>query len=61
MESADCVAATGGLRSGVRLPSLGRDRHRVLFGSCGPSFQDSMYLLVYDYESATKETSAGCF
>ena len=60
MESADCVAAAGSLRSGVRLPSVGRDFDRVVFGSRGSFIHDSMCPLAYAYEIATKETSAGC-
>ena len=47
MESADCVAAAGSLRSGVRLPSLGRDFDRVVFGSRASLIHDSMCLLAF--------------
>lgn len=61
MESVDCVAAAGSLRSGVNLHSWGRDRHRVLLGICGCFLLDGMCPLAYGYEIATKETSAGCY
>ena len=61
MESADCVAAAGSLRSGVRLPSLGRDFDRVVFGGRGSFIHDSMCPLTYGPEMAIKETLPGCF
>ena len=50
MESANCLAAAGGIQSGVELRSLGIDWHQVIFGNGGSLVQASMGPLAHDSE-----------